>query len=91
MDRNDLMKLISDSNNTSNITFKDGIIYTDVINPDQQVITRFGGQDGDTIEEIRQNSISQFATQMRNVTADDYLVRTLSMPSKFGTICIDIT
>ena len=34
--------LISDSNNISNITFKDGIIYTDVINPDQQVITRFG-------------------------------------------------
>jgi lipopolysaccharide export system permease protein len=34
--------LISDANSTTNITFKDGIIYTDVINPDQQVITRFG-------------------------------------------------
>ena len=45
-----------------------------------------GGQDGDTIDEIRQNSISQFSTQMRNVTQDDYLVRALSMPSKFGTI-----
>ena len=45
-----------------------------------------GGQDGDTIEEIRQNSISQFATQLRNVTADDYLVRSLSMPSKYGRI-----
>jgi len=45
-----------------------------------------GGQDGDTIDEIRNNAISQFSTQMRNVTQDDYLVRALSMPSKFGTI-----
>ena len=45
-----------------------------------------GGQDGDTIEEIRQNSISQFSTQLRNVTADDYLVRSLSMPSRYGRI-----
>ena len=45
-----------------------------------------GGQDGDTIEEIRQNSISNFSTQLRNVTADDYLVRALSMPSKYGRI-----
>ena len=45
-----------------------------------------GGQDGDTIEEIRQNSISNFSTQLRNVTANDYLVRALSMPSKYGRI-----
>ena len=45
-----------------------------------------GGQDGDTIEEIRQNSISQFSTQLRNVTSDDYLVRALSMPSRYGRI-----
>jgi hypothetical protein len=49
-------------------------------------IAASGGQDGDTIEEIRQNSISQFSTQLRNVTQDDYLVRALSMPSKYGTI-----
>jgi hypothetical protein len=45
-----------------------------------------GGQDGDTIEEIRQNTISQYSSQLRNVTADDYLVRALSMPSKFGVV-----
>ena len=49
-------------------------------------IAASGGQDGDTIEEIRNNSISQFSTQLRNVTQDDYLVRALSMPSKFGII-----
>jgi len=45
-----------------------------------------GGGDGDTIEEIRQNSIVNFASQQRNVTQDDYLVRALSMPARFGNV-----
>ena len=45
-----------------------------------------GGQDGDSIEEIRQNTISNFSTQLRNVTADDYLVRALSMSPKYGVV-----
>jgi hypothetical protein len=45
-----------------------------------------GGGDGDTIEEIRQNSSANFASQLRNVTQDDYLVRTLSMPAKYGVV-----
>ena len=45
-----------------------------------------GGQDGDTLEEIRQNASSNFATQLRNVTQDDYLVRALAMPPKFGVV-----
>tara|TARA_B100002019_G_scaffold50546_1_gene42994 strand:+ start:8082 stop:9926 length:1845 start_codon:yes stop_codon:yes gene_type:complete len=54
-------------------------------------IAASGGSDGDTIEEIRNNIVSNFGSQQRNVTADDYLVRTLSMPSKFGTISKAIT
>jgi hypothetical protein len=45
-----------------------------------------GGNDGDTIEDIRQNAIANFSTQLRNITANDYLVRALSMPSKYGNI-----
>ena len=45
-----------------------------------------GGGDGDTVEEIRQNALSNYNTQQRNVTADDYLIRALSMPPKFGVI-----
>ena len=45
-----------------------------------------GGQDGDSIEEVRQNSISNFSTQLRNVTADDYLIRALSMSPKYGVV-----
>ena len=45
-----------------------------------------GGNNGDSAEEIRQNTLSSFSTQLRNVTADDYLIRALSMPPKFGVV-----
>jgi hypothetical protein len=45
-----------------------------------------GGQDGDTPDEIRFNTLSTFATQLRTVTQDDYLVRALSLPSQYGSI-----
>lgn len=45
-----------------------------------------GGNAGDTTEEIRQNTLSAASAQMRSVTAEDYLVRALSMPSEFGSV-----
>lgn len=45
-----------------------------------------GGQDGDSIEEIRQNTLANYSTQLRTVTPEDYLVRTLSLPSIYGSI-----
>ena len=45
-----------------------------------------GGQDGDSIEELRQNALGNFQNQLRTVTAQDYLVRALSMPSNLGVI-----
>ena len=45
-----------------------------------------GGGDGDTIEELRMNTIAQFPTQERAVTQQDYLARTLCMPGKFGKV-----
>jgi len=45
-----------------------------------------GGRGGETIEEIRQNSLANFGSQNRAVTAKDYQVRVLSMPSKYGGI-----
>ena len=45
-----------------------------------------GGRGGDNIEELRQNIISNFNTQYRTVTPDDYTVRALSMTSKYGKI-----
>jgi hypothetical protein len=45
-----------------------------------------GGNDGDSVEEVRQNALGNFQNQLRTVTAQDYLVRTLSMPSNLGVI-----
>lgn len=45
-----------------------------------------GGRGGDTLEEIRQNTLSLIASQQRSVTADDYLIRSLSMPSDYGSV-----
>jgi len=45
-----------------------------------------GGKGGDTLEEIRQNTLALIASQKRSVTADDYLIRALSMPTDYGTV-----
>ena len=50
------------------------------------LVAASGGGDGDSIEELRQNSIAQFSSQLRTVTQDDYLVRALSLPSQYGQI-----
>jgi hypothetical protein len=45
-----------------------------------------GGGSGDSDEDIRLKTIANFPTQLRNVTKEDYIIRALSMPAKFGTI-----
>jgi len=45
-----------------------------------------GGGDVETIEEIRQNALAFFNAQNRVVTDSDYVVRSLAMPPKYGTI-----
>jgi hypothetical protein len=45
-----------------------------------------GGKSEESIEEIRQNAMATFATQQRAITDQDYIVRSYSMPSKFGAI-----
>ena len=45
-----------------------------------------GGGPGDTIEDIRLNAIANAGAQLRTVSKEDYIIRTLSLPSKFGKI-----
>ena len=47
-----------------------------------------GGQDGDTTEELRQNALGNYQTQLRTVTKEDYLISALSMPSNLGVIAM---
>jgi hypothetical protein len=45
-----------------------------------------GGGPGETTEQIRLQALANFPTQNRNVTKADLLIRTLSMPAKYGYI-----
>ena len=45
-----------------------------------------GGRNQESIEDIRQNALANFAAQGRTVTRDDYILRALSMPPTFGAM-----
>ena len=45
-----------------------------------------GGKSADSIQDIKNNAAANFATQNRLVTKQDYIVRSYSMPSKFGSV-----
>jgi hypothetical protein len=64
------------------------VVYTSIKNSlavDNEV-PAVGGRGPETLEEIRQNALANFGAQNRAVTARDYQVRALSLPSKFGGI-----
>ena len=45
-----------------------------------------GGKTIDSLNDIKNNAMSNFATQNRLVTKEDYIIRCYSMPSKFGSV-----
>lgn len=45
-----------------------------------------GAKSYESVDEIKMNAMSNFATQNRIVTKEDYIVRTYSMPSKYGSV-----
>jgi hypothetical protein len=76
---------------TSGIYFKNGnpgplesTILNSVVSTNPNPST--GGRSGDEVEEIRNNALFSYASQNRAVTKDDYIIRTLSLPSEYGNI-----
>ena len=45
-----------------------------------------GGRGSESIEEIRQNALAMFGSQNRAVTKQDYVVRAMSMPERYGSV-----
>ena len=45
-----------------------------------------GGGNGDSPQDLRLNSLASYASQLRAVTQEDYLVRSYSLPSQYGSI-----
>jgi hypothetical protein len=78
--------------NTSGVYFKNGnpggTLATTILDSvvSSNPFPSVGGRNGDTIEEVRQNALYAYSTQLRAVTKDDYIVRTLSLPSDYGVI-----
>jgi hypothetical protein len=64
---------------SGNTTYQNTLVAN---NPEAAV----GGGDGDSVEELRFNIANEFGTQLRAVTQQDYLARTLSMPTQYGTV-----
>ena len=65
---------ISELDNASNILFIDGLIYSDVINPEQQVITKFGefnydlDNDLESDKKARLNKVYDFSNNSANAS-----------------------
>jgi hypothetical protein len=45
-----------------------------------------GAKTADTLQDIKNNALANFATQNRLVTREDYIIRSYSMPSKYGSV-----
>ena len=45
-----------------------------------------GGAAGQSIREVRESALAYYQTQQRAVTKEDYIIRTYSLPSKYGNI-----
>ncbi len=74
--------LLSNKPNLNNLLLKE--IKSSIQSNNPQPAT--GGGNGDSIEDIRLNAMANFSAQKRAVTKEDYIIRTLSLPSKFGHI-----
>jgi hypothetical protein len=83
---NSITRLVTNplfKNSNLNTSVANNIITSVIVN---NIEAASGGKSGDSIQEIRQNTLANYQSQLRNVTQDDYLVRSLAMPSKFGGI-----
>ena len=49
-------------------------------------IAASGGKSGESVDEIRQNTLAQFTSQNRAVTREDYIVRAYAMPPAYGSV-----
>ncbi len=80
--------IVNIDNNASNYTAAEQGLYSQVISSIAILNEEpaRGGGNVETIEEIRQNALAFFNAQNRVVTDKDYLVRSLSMPSQFGSL-----
>ncbi len=91
---------VQDNVAANTITTKQTIEFEDATEPlDEAVLTTAynsvqfnnpnpatGGKRANSIDNIRQDAMANFAAQNRSITKEDYIVRCYAMPAKFGSI-----
>ena len=75
-------------NDVTSFTSAEALLFNTVTNSVacENEIPATGGRGAETIKEIKENALAYFGAQNRAVTAQDYQVRCLAMPSKFGSV-----
>jgi hypothetical protein len=71
---------VNSTNNSGIVNFVKNSLA--VNNPDPAT----GAKTADTLQDIKNNALANFATQNRMVTREDYIIRAYSMPAKFGSV-----
>ncbi len=71
-----------DETNLVAATVQDAKDSVAVNNPDPAT----GGRAGESLVEIKNNALAYFQAQSRAVTKEDYMIRALSLPQRFGNI-----
>ena len=72
-----------DINSSNNISLVNFVKNTVAVNNSEPAA---GAKTADSAQDIKNNAMSNFATQNRLVTREDYIIRTYSMPAKFGSV-----
>ena len=76
----DYIENINSTSNASIVNFVKSSISVTNTNP------AAGAKTSDSLQDIKNNAMANFATQNRLVTREDYIIRSYSMPAKFGSI-----
>ena len=71
-----------DETNLVAATVQDAKDSVAVNNPDPAA----GGRSGESLVEVKNNALAYFQAQSRAVTKEDYMIRALSLPQRFGNI-----
>lgn len=71
---------VNSNNNRSIVNFVKSTVT--INNPEPAT----GAKTADSLQDIKNAALANFATQNRLVTRDDYIIRSYSMPSKFGSV-----
>ena len=79
----DFVDFDDDINSTNSVPTSNFVKSTLTVNNPSPAI---GAKSAESVQDVKNIALANFATQNRLVTRDDYIVRAYSMPSKFGSV-----